>query len=193
MRRELNRSTKSTQPLATRVLKTTIGPMSGHFIKYGQLCAYLENQFSCGLHSVHGPNHWRRVEQNGLYLARLTDADEDVVTLFAMFHDSRRLAEGDDPDHGRRGAEMAESCRGKDFEMEDAAFELLHYACCWHTHEDFSGDNTIGPCWDADRLDLVRVGITPDPDYMSTDPGKQIAYAGGIEEYLQTAEDNEDC
>jgi uncharacterized protein len=33
----------------------------------------------------------------------------------------------------------------------------------------------IGACWDADRLDLTRVGIIPDPDMMSTEPGKELA------------------
>ena len=87
---------------------------------------------------------------------------------------------------------MAEFCKGKDFEIDEASFDRLHYACCWHTHEDSSDESTIGTCWDADRLDLVRVGIKPDPDYMSSDPAKQIANTGGIEEYLPTAQDSKD-
>lgn len=34
---------------------------------------------------------------------------------------------------------------------------------------------TIGCCWDADRLDLGRVGIEPDPELMSTDAGRKRA------------------
>jgi uncharacterized protein len=32
---------------------------------------------------------------------------------------------------------------------------------------------TIGVCWDADRLDLTRVGIMPDPEFFSTAAGKE--------------------
>ena len=31
-----------------------------------------------------------------------------------------------------------------------------------------SEDPTVGACWDADRLDLPRVGIQPDPALFST-------------------------
>ena len=30
------------------------------------------------------------------------------------------------------------------------------------------GDATVLTCWDADRLDLGRVGIRPDPKYLCT-------------------------
>jgi uncharacterized protein len=30
------------------------------------------------------------------------------------------------------------------------------------------GDVTVLTCWDADRLDLGRVGIRPDPTYLCT-------------------------
>ena len=36
---------------------------------------------------------------------------------------------------------------------------------------------TIGTCWDADRLDLGRVGIIPSSDFMSTQAGKESARA----------------
>ena len=34
---------------------------------------------------------------------------------------------------------------------------------------------TIDACFDADRLDLGRVGIDPDPERMATERGKEIA------------------
>ena len=39
-------------------------------------------------------------------------------------------------------------------------------------------DATIGTCWDADRLELPRVGIRPDPRYFSTIEGRRRASAG---------------
>ena len=34
---------------------------------------------------------------------------------------------------------------------------------------------TIDACFDADRLDLGRVNITPDPEKMATEKGKELA------------------
>ena len=124
---------------------------------------------------MHGIDHWRRVEGNGLILAERTGADVEVVRLFAIFHDSRRLHDGTDHGHGARGAELAASWRGVFFDLPDDRFESLRYACVWHTDQTHHSDPTIGSCWDADRLDLGRVGIQPDPRWMSTDYGRELA------------------
>ena len=55
----------------------------------------------------------------------------------------------------------------------------------WHTDAEHSDDVTIGTCWDADRLDLGRVGIIPDEAFMSTDFGKEIARKGSIYSFLK--------
>ena len=130
--------------------------------------------------SVHGPSHWRRVERNGLILSYRTGADVLVVRLFAWFHDSRRINDCTDPGHGIRGAEYAASLRGELFDLEDTAFQSLVYACTWHTDKVYSEDITIGTCWDADRLDLGRVGVIPFADFMSTQAGKEAARVGVV-------------
>lgn len=136
--------------------------------------------------SVHGPAHWRRVERNGLLLATRTGADADVVRLFALFHDSRRLNDNWDEGHGARGAEHAKKLRAAGaYELSDERFQLLHYACVWHTEGKHHADATIGTCWDADRLDLGRVGLIPSPEYMSTAFGREIADYGSIQTFLE--------
>ena len=40
---------------------------------------------------------------------------------------------------------------------------------------DKTGDPTIDACFDADRLDLGRVGIIPDPGRLATEKGKELA------------------
>lgn len=134
--------------------------------------------------SIHGPSHWRRVERNGLLLAEHGNGKADIVRLFTLFHDSRRENDGWDPDHGARGAEFAAALRGTDYQLADEHFALLHYACVWHTDGKFHDDPTIAACWDADRLDLGRVGIVPDPKRMSTPLAREIARAGTVEDYL---------
>jgi uncharacterized protein len=136
-------------------------------------------------YSVHGPDHWRRVERNALILASQSGAHVSVVRLFALFHDSRRENDDHDPDHGKRGAALAHSWRGKYFDLPDEQYELLHYACTWHTDRHFDDDPTIATCWDADRLDLGRVGITPHPKYLNTNFAKEIALHGNISPWLQ--------
>ena len=57
----------------------------------------------------------------------------------------------------------------------------------WHTHGQLIDEPTIGTCWDADRLDLGRVGTEPEARYMSTDFGREIAAHGSIETFIQRA------
>ena len=125
---------------------------------------------------IHGIEHWHQVEYNGMMLAPRTGADIDIVRLFAIFHDSKRFDDGHDPEHGERGAEFAKECReAKLFEIDDARFEKLYHACKFHTHERSNDDPTISTCYDADRLDLGRVGFPLDPEKMATSLGSMIA------------------
>ena len=48
----------------------------------------------------HGVLHWARVTENGLRIAEDNGADLEVVKLFALFHDSRRINEQIDDGHG---------------------------------------------------------------------------------------------
>ncbi len=53
--------------------------------------------FSLPRPGVHGVRHWSRVLDNGLRIAALTTADPEVVALFAIFHDARRVQDSPDP------------------------------------------------------------------------------------------------
>jgi len=112
--------------------------------------------------------HWGRVRRNGLLLARESGADTVVVELFAVFHDACRWSDGHVPEHGHRCAELAAQLRGELFELDDRRLELLQVACRGHSDGWTEGDPTVITCWDADRLDLGRVGIEPDPRYLCT-------------------------
>jgi uncharacterized protein len=110
------------------------------------------------------------VLENGLRIAEANGADTEVVTLFALFHDSRRVNDFHDPGHGLRGARLAESLRGSLVHLDNRRFRLLYEACRLHTDGLTEGDPTVLACWDADRLDLGRVGTTPSPVYLGTRP-----------------------
>jgi uncharacterized protein len=121
----------------------------------------------------HGIAHWARVFENGLRLAGETGADLEVVQLFAVLHDSRRLNDHHDPEHGPRAAEFARTHRGRLFDLPDREFALLQRACSGHTHELTHPDITIQTCWDSDRLDLGRVGVTPHPSRLCTEVARR--------------------
>lgn len=123
----------------------------------------------------HGVAHWARVLENGLRLAEATGANIEVVQLFAVFHDSKREKETSDPNHGKRGADFASRLRGHLFDLPDHEFRLLSRACAGHTREKDNPDITIQTCWDADRLDLGRVRVTPHPSRLCTATAKDPA------------------
>jgi uncharacterized protein len=122
----------------------------------------------------HGAVHWARVMQNGLRVVETNGADCEEVAWFALFHDSRRVNESRDDGHGIRGGELAQSLRGTLLHLDDARFDLLFHACRLHTDGLTEGNPTPQACWDADRLDLARVGIMPKPDRLCTDTAREL-------------------
>ncbi len=143
-------------------------------IDWDHLWETLIGRFMLDEHSIHGPDHWRRVERHAVALADASGGDLVIVRLFAAFHDVCRWSDGEDSDHGARGAEFASALRGELFELPDASFAQLQYACIHHTAGRISDDPTIGACWDADRLDIWRAGITPVEKYMSTTQARML-------------------
>ena len=133
------------------------------------------------LDQVHGLEHWRRVERHALVLslevrngvlAFREEVNIKVVRLFAYFHDKCRVSNSFDLKHGERAADMLPSLRNtllKD--LSDHEFAMLSDACRYHTVKANVGEPTIDVCLDADRLDLPRVEIVPDPKLMASAHG----------------------
>ena len=127
---------------------------------------------------IHGISHWERVEENGLMLSEMTGADKMVVRYFAYIHDCQRWNEDDDPEHGPRAAVYARKNRNL-IDLNDDQFQKLLKACKDHTyampshHESI--DATLATCWDADRLDIGRVGLDVDSQYLFTDFAKEFS------------------
>lgn len=139
---------------------------------------------------LHGPKHWARVAHFGKKLATLHGLDErahQCVELFAWTHDLARLSEGEDLEHSQRGAEFLPRVIGHlNLSLNDEVILLTRRAIEFHNagfdaeqayHQgllegfDWNKDDlllTVGACWDADRLDLLRLGREPDPNRMST-------------------------
>jgi hypothetical protein len=124
--------------------------------------------------AIHGETHWRRVATTGLELAAEAGADPLLVFLFAIFHDSMCLNDESDPEHGMRGGALARSLNRQLLHLAPEQLELLNTACAEHTEGGTSEDPTIGVCWDADRLDLWRVGQKIDAHAMSTAAARTV-------------------
>ncbi|GMQ83250.1 MAG: hypothetical protein BMS9Abin05_2744 [Rhodothermia bacterium] len=84
------------------------------------------------------------------------------------------INESIDPEHGRRGAELAKELRGLAFDLDQDRFDLVYTACLHHKLEVTHPDVTIQTCWDSDRLDLGRVNIVVDPRFLSTDVAREM-------------------
>lgn len=134
----------------------------------------IKAQYVLDWSGTHGVSHWRRVDDNALAIATTNGANEKIIHLFAVLHDACRLNEDTDDGHGRRGADFAVELRGEYFDLPNRDFDLLYYAIDKHSDGLIEADVTVQTCWDADRLDLGRVGIKPDQRYLCTEAGKII-------------------
>jgi uncharacterized protein len=129
----------------------------------------IRRQYALDWNGIHGIAHWERVRANGLRLAEATKARMEVVELFAYLHE-----------HGERAADWARALCGDAFDLEPEDLELLVLACRDHSKGLMRGDITVLTCWDADRLDLGRIGTEPDPKRLCTKAARRpgmIAWA----------------
>ena len=140
------------------------------------LIEFLKGNFRLDWCGIHGVSHWERVRANGSELAEQTGADLAVVQLFAYLHDSERENDGSDRVHGPRAAVLARQLNGRFFNLDLAQLTLLADACHGHTHGGTVADITVMTCWDADRLDLGRIGVKPNPRYLCTPAAKDLEF-----------------
>ncbi len=141
-----------------------------------ELIAVIKQGFTLDWRGIHGVPHWARVRENGLRIGKLVGANLAVVELFAFLHDSQRWNDGSDPEHGHRAAEFARALRGSLIHLPDQEFALLTQACRQHSDGLTEADVTVQTCWDADRLDLGRVGKKPKAAYLCTSAAKDPAF-----------------
>ena len=129
-----------------------------------------------GRSTLHGEEHWKAVAITGLAIARQTPgADPAFIVAFAQLHDLMRENDGRDPEHGERAARLFKAlCKdpGLDaFPPAGKRAQEMRYALSRHntgTRRAEGRDVNVGICWDADRLNLWRVGIEPDPAFLTT-------------------------
>lgn len=131
---------------------------------------------TCAHSPMHGVEHWKRVASNGVRIARDTPgANARVVAAFGILHDSLRRSDRHDPDHGLRASLLARRLRDEGIlGLDDTSMDLLCHALEHHDRGTTSSDPTVGCAWDADRLELSRVGIAPIESLLSTEAARKI-------------------
>lgn len=140
---------------------------------------------------LHGVAHWTRVHRYGLLLAEtleLSESEKIAVALFGWTHDLARTDDGGGNQHSIDGAEYVAHVTNTLFsDFPKDTLTIVQNAIRYHSDgmnaeealyslslaNDSSWSrsailNTIGCCWDADRLDLLRLGIVPRESKMST-------------------------
>jgi uncharacterized protein len=131
---------------------------------------------------LHGPGHWKCVTRTAQRLLAETPAADPLIPfLFGLLHDCKREDDGHDPEHGPRAPAVADTLNGSLFHLPDDRMVLHTMAIRHHTDPLTSPDPTVGLCWDADRLNLCRLGIRPNPKYLSTPAAKRPAQIAAAE------------
>lgn len=99
----------------------------------------------------------------------------ELFCWFAFLHDCCRVSESRDDEHGPRAALLVEQlyALGHLFLSKELRSRLV-FAIAEHSNARTTTDPLVGVCWDADRMDLPRVFVTPFSDFMSTDAGKKL-------------------
>lgn len=136
----------------------------------------IERQFELGSDSAHGKKHWDRVWDYGKIMGMKNGADLLVVYLFSYLHDSKRIYEAEDDGHGERAAIFAQELFAKGaLNISKTQLNQLIFACRFHDKTGSRSDDiSIQTCWDADKLDLPRVGILVDPARLSTEEAVEL-------------------
>ena len=150
---------------------------------YSDLRSFSIDRWPEEMGTTHGVEHWDRVAKFGQMLYQ-EGADMDVILAFAYLHDSERQNNAVDDEHGKRASAFIDTIRDTKLrDLSDEQIAKLKRACELHTIEHRTGDITIDTCFDADRMDLLRVGIIPDPKRMATKRGAELVADSYYEKY----------
>jgi uncharacterized protein len=133
------------------------------------------HQFTLNIDGIHGAEHWIRVYENGFKLSQMTGANANIVMYFAILHDSQRVSNSEDSQHGPRAAIYAKRHR-REIDLDNNEFELLIEAISSHTRGcRTDADISVQTCLDADRLDITRTGCMVNAACLYTEAAKDEA------------------
>lgn len=115
---------------------------------------------------IHGEEHWRAVALTGLVLSKAERRiSTSVILAFAICHDSRRIDESFDEDHGIRAAQELRANKGVLSFLGEQSAQQVITACDIHSHAQsaINEDISVRACLDSDRFNLLRLGFSLKP------------------------------
>ena len=71
-----------------------------------------------------------------------------------------------------RAADLVQRWRGTYFDLPPHEFDLLYLACARQSDGLLEADVTLQTCWDADRLEIGRVGMMIIPSRLCTEAAR---------------------
>lgn len=136
---------------------------------WGRLLGEARDGATLAQEPMHGELHWRGVAWAGLRVRELAPGiSPGVMVAFGLLHDCRRETDDWDPEHGERAALVAARSRPLKRLLGAEGRELVAEACRLHERGMTRHEApAIGACWDADRVNLVRLGFRLDPRYFT--------------------------
>lgn len=122
---------------------------------------------------LHGFGHIERVVEYAKLIAKkeCPGKYEDII-VGAYLHDVGRIDDSENNEHALKSAEIAEFLISRHWPWLDK--KKIVEAIKYHADGDVTDDHVIGAIWDADRLDLDRIGKVIDCNLLSTKTAKKI-------------------
>ncbi len=122
---------------------------------------------------LHGFEHVKRVVENAKLIAREECPQNfDDAVIGAYLHDIGRTDDGSGNEHAIKGARIAKDLLEKHWPHLDA--KRILFAIEVHADGTTTKDPLIGAIWDADRLDIPRIGGNIRPQFLSTKKGMDL-------------------
>jgi HD superfamily phosphodiesterase len=128
---------------------------------------------SCGGLGLHGFDHLGRVAILAGRLARAVGEDVESAVVMGFLHDSARKDDGGGCLHAIESAVLARKLLLEFYPQMDRG--RICDSIKRHADGETTSDLMVACLWDADRLELKRLGRVVDPDLLSTEIAKRLA------------------
>ena len=122
---------------------------------------------------IHGIPHLRRVSFIAGRIANFYGENVESAVVAGFLHDCARTDDGGGKRHAYDSAVLAKRVLAQFYPHLDSA----RICKCIELHTDgkITTDRLLGSVWDADRLDLSRLGYKIIPELLSTDTARRLA------------------
>ncbi len=127
---------------------------------------------TCGGLVLHGVSHLRRVAILSGRLANAVGEDVESAVVMGFLHDCARRNDKNDIEHARDSEVLARGLVERFYPHLDV--DRICEAIAGHADGEVTSDPFTGCLWDADRMELKRIGRTIDLDLLSTKVAKRL-------------------